>query len=252
MKITAACIGDRKIDQLQIKNAILVSLFLLLVALFPQPLPASTIVSDTQGICDQVAQVAADHTGVPLTVLQAITRAETGRKHLGKFGPWPWTVNMEGKGVWFASLDEARAYVFKNFKRGARSFDVGCFQINYKWHHQNFTSIDEMFDPEQNALYAARFLRSLHDELGDWSKAAGAYHSRTPKHADRYRRLFEQHRARAPGKTVIAEAVSPVRSSRQNTFPLLRSGGPVRLGSLVPAGSRASAGQFIRFNRPEE
>ena len=47
---------------------------------------------------------------------------------------------MEGKGKWFQTRDEALSYVFKHFKRGARSFDVGCFQINFKWHGQAFPS----------------------------------------------------------------------------------------------------------------
>jgi soluble lytic murein transglycosylase-like protein len=67
-----------------------------------------------------------------------------------------------------------------NHARGARSYDVGCFQINYRWHGQHFASLDQMFDPDANAAYAARFLSELYAEFGDWSRAAGAYHSRTP------------------------------------------------------------------------
>ena len=211
-------------------------------------------------VCDHVAQLAAQKTGVPLSVLQAITRTETGHKKGGRFTPWPWTVNMEGKGVWFDSLDEARAYVFRHFKRGARSFDIGCFQINYKWHHKAFSSIDEMFDPEANALYAARFLKGLYAEQGSWPDAAGAYHSRTPKYANRYKAIFEKHRRKVPGgDTVLAAtdpapppAPAPVRQ-RVNTFPLLqasrRDEGGARLGSLVPVGNQATAGGFLQFDQ---
>ena len=209
-------------------------------------------------ICDQVAQIAARKTGVPVTVLQAITRTETGRKTDGRFGPWPWTVNMEGKGIWFDTLDEARAYVFREFKRGARSFDVGCFQINYKWHHQAFSSIDEMFDPVANATYAAEFLKSLYAEHGTWSDAAGAYHSRTPKHAERYKAVFERHRRNAPGAgsldPILAATpqASPPAAPRINTFPLLQaaqqSGDSPVLGSLVPVGNRASSGGFLEIH----
>jgi hypothetical protein len=47
-----------------------------------------------------------------------------------------------------------------------------------------------MFNPERNALYAAHFLIELHREFGSWTEAAGAYHSRTPEHADRYKAKF--------------------------------------------------------------
>jgi len=174
--------------------------------------------------------------------------------------PWPWTVNMEGKGVWFSTEDEARAYVFKNYKRGARSFDVGCFQINYKWHGHNFSSIEEMFDPIENALYAANFLSRLYQEKGEWGAAAGAYHSRTAKYADKYEKRFTALLASLPGNVtapplalglVVAPASSqqPIPTEpvvRVNLYPLLRQNGSLRTpGSLVPIGGQQPVRKLI-------
>lgn len=232
-------------------RALWISVFIWFGGIFP---PQSAHASaHTAQICDDAARYAAQNSGVPLSVLQAITRTETGRRRNGETQPWPWTVNMEGKGVWFTTEDEARAYVFKHFKRGARSFDVGCFQINYKWHHKAFRSIDEMFDPRANAAYAAKFLSDLYRETGDWSRAAGAYHSRTPKYATKYRARFDALRARlqgnppkkAPDKTptqVAQAAVKPARP-RVNTFPLLQAGSG-QMGSLVPLQHSNSRGLF--------
>ncbi len=130
--------------------------------------------TEISGLCDLAAQRAASDQGVPLDVLRAITRTETGRGGGAGLQPWPWTVNMEGAGKWFEAEEEARQYVFTHFKRGARSFDVGCFQINYRWHGHAFESIEQMFDPITNAQYAARFLNELFTEFGNWSEAAGA------------------------------------------------------------------------------
>ena len=168
-------------------------------------------------ICDEAAAAASLAEGTPVNVLRAITRTETGRSGEGGLQPWPWTVNMEGAGRWFESRDAALAYATANFQRGARSFDVGCFQINYKWHGHAFSSIEEMFDPLTNARYAARFLRDLHQELGSWSAAAGAFHSRTPKYANRYTARFDRIFARMEGLpepqpmplTQVAEAEAP-------------------------------------------
>jgi hypothetical protein len=196
-------------------------------------------------ICDQAAATAAHDSGVPLDVLRAITRTETGRARDGRLEPWPWTVNMEGKGVWFDDLDAARAYVFRHFKRGARSFDVGCFQINYRWHQQHFQSIDDMFDPEQNAAYAARFLAELYAEFGDWSRAAAAYHSRTPKFADRYRNRFDRIRA---ALDPLHDPPAPTRPRARFTDPQpLFSTGQARLGSLVPVAPAAGAAGSLAF-----
>lgn len=204
-------------------------------------------------MCDAAARIAANSSDVPLSVLLAITRSETGRGRKGGLHPWPWTVNMEGKGVWFDTEDEARAYVFKHFKRGARSFDVGCFQINYKWHGTAFSSIDEMFDPLANAKYAARFLSELHAEFGDWSKAAGAYHSRTPQYANKYIARFDRiHSAVAQIPVHSVSHQQPTTSPqqvaqndvRENHFPLLRAGGSSAMGSLVPISAGAGRSLF--------
>ncbi len=205
--------------------------------------------ADPSDICDASAARAASETGVPLPVLAAITRTETGRRRNGEMRPWPWTVNMEGEGRWFETRDTALDFATQRHGRGARSFDVGCFQLNYRWHGEHFDSIEAMFEPLANARYAARFLSDLYREFGNWSAAAGAYHSRTPQHARRYRASFDAHHraflaegiapSSAPSAppTLLADATSPTPVLRTNAFPLLRRGAaPSGLGSLVPLG----------------
>ena len=136
--------------------------------------PPAQAREDPAAMCDQAALQVARESDVPLDVLKAITRTETGRGTTEGMQPWPWTVNMEGRGVWFDTAQQAQGYVFRHFRDGARSFDVGCFQINYRWHGHAFGSIEEMFDPLANARYAARFLTDLHEEHGNWTAAVGA------------------------------------------------------------------------------
>ncbi|MFD3188802.1 transglycosylase SLT domain-containing protein [Sedimentitalea sp. HM32M-2] len=208
-------------------------------------------------LCDHAARSAAQNRGVPYDVLKAISRVETGRNGANGLEPWPWTVNMEGTGKWFETEDAARAYVFKHFKRGARSFDVGCFQVNYKWHGAAFRSIDEMFDPMINANYAAGFLRELYQEFGDWSAAAGAYHSRTPAYARSYAVRFDKVRGTLSPDRDIA-ALPDVRTGRERGAGLLGSAaraplfgrGATQMGSLVPVAPRNSAGgpAFVVLN----
>ena len=193
--------------------------------------------TDIPSLCDAAASRAASEAGIPADILHALTRTETGRTHRNTFGPWPWTVNMEGVGHWFETEDEAKAFVFKRFKTGARSFDVGCFQINYRWHGQAFESIEDMFDPLKNAQYAARFLSQLYAETSNWTEAAGAYHSRNPQFANRYKDRFRTlHSQLAVAETAPLQPQSPrLQSARKNDFLLLRSGqGGNALGSLVP------------------
>jgi soluble lytic murein transglycosylase-like protein len=101
-----------------------------------------------------------------------------------------------------------------------------------------------MFDPIENAMYAARFLKQLHAEHGDWSTATGAYHSRTQQHAEQYLAKVRRHLSEAGNPfSKFSQARDDARSSRVNTFPLFHSDTDTsRLGSLVPdlSGSRAS------------
>ncbi len=201
-------------------------------------------------LCTTAARQAATETGVPLSVLMAVTLTETGRNTAGRMDPWPWTVNMEGEGHWFEDEDAARAFVYDRYKSGARSFDIGCFQINHRWHGENFASVAEMFRPDKNALYAAEFLGQLYDEFGDWSAAAGAFHSRTQQFAKAYRARFDAIRSDLPdglGTGIAQRSAQPslagvpervARSEQVNTYPLLQSRGrPGSPGSLFQVSS---------------
>ena len=200
-------------------------------------------ISETSNLCEMAAVAAAQTTGVPLEVLRAIALTETGRHLAGQSRSWPWTVNMEGDGRWFDDRATAEAYSKKHFARGARSFDVGCFQINYRWHGQAFPSIEAMFDPQENALYAARFLLELHTEFGNWVKAAGAYHSRTPKFARRYEARFEEFLANLL-PVEIAQPVTqtvPKAVKAPNTFPFMQQTSERgSMASLVPLNGLAA------------
>ena len=85
-----------------------------------------------------------------------------------------------------------------------------------------------MFDPETNALYAAKFLTQLYQESGDWAKAVAAYHSRTQGLADQY---LSQVKAVLNGP---APAPPPPEPQRENLYPLLQAGGQTTAGSIVP------------------
>ncbi|MFV0302834.1 MAG: hypothetical protein ACK5IP_18525 [Paracoccus sp. (in: a-proteobacteria)] len=143
-------------------------------------------------ICEQAALRAGEEFGVPASILGALTLTETGRRLDGIVRPWAWSVNAEGAGSWFDDPASALAFAEERVAMGRPNVDIGCFQINYRWHGAEFPSVAAMFDPLENARYAAGFLRRLHDETGDWRAAAGAFHSRTPANAGKYLARFDQ------------------------------------------------------------
>ncbi|MFZ1470059.1 MAG: lytic transglycosylase domain-containing protein [Paracoccaceae bacterium] len=182
-------------------------------------------------LCFQAAKEASRQTGVPLKVLIALTLTETGRKLDGHLQPWPWALNEAGDSHWLPDRQTALVYLTDAVATGTTNIDVGCFQLNYRWHGAAFSSLEQMFDPLANALYAASLVRRLAGESDDWVAAAGAYHSGTPDVADRYLAKFE------PIYAALQDKSSPVQTpktvTRSNAFPLLQSSGKRSAGSLV-------------------
>ena len=194
-------------------------------------------------LCNAAAIDAANNAAMPPDVLLALTLVETGRNRGGSFDPWPWTVNMEGKGYWFDTRAEAVDFVSQSYTDGARSFDVGCFQINHRWHGEAFTSFNQMFDPSDNATYAVKFISSLYNERGSWSWAAGAYHSRTTALSTKYRARFDRIFANLKDTSVgvelpiVVASSDRIQPSRLSTWlpfqPVDMAVVPVRNGSLA-------------------
>lgn len=225
----------------------------------------------TMALCRNAAVAAADRHGVPRELMLAITSVETRTRRGGGSGPWPWTVNVAGKGSWHDSRAAALLQAQQALSRGERSFDVGCFQLNYRWHGQNFASIDAMFEPGPSGDYAARFLKELYAESGDWIAASGHYHSRTPVHATRYRGLVARTIERmgkgrpesawlvapagradvAPGAAGAAVSVAPMvvraEAAARQTAGVVKVRAPRGTGRLDAAGLilRAPAGEVL-------
>lgn len=184
---------------------------------------------DTMTICRNAALTAAKRHGIPPAVMIAITIVETGTRRGGASGPWPWTVNVAGKGRWFDSRAAALLHAQSALAKGQKSFDVGCFQLNYRWHGHHFASIDEMFEPGPSGDYAARFLKSLHAETKDWVRASGMYHSRTEQHAKRYRGLIANALQRLGDDlvAVVADSETPGSGDTESARSWYRARGPL-------------------------
>lgn len=149
---------------------------------------ARTAAADPSDLCSVAAQDAARESGVPGALVRAVMTAESGRP-AGKGGtlrPWPWALNVDGRGYWPDTREQALDMIDGFLREGRTSIDIGCFQINLRWHGQAFASPEEMIDPARNAAYAVRFLLELKEKTGSWRDAAGAYHSRDPDRAEGY------------------------------------------------------------------
>ena len=141
-------------------------------------------------LCTTALRRAEQRYHLPAALLQSIARAESGLPiiFLGNVRPWPWTVDADGSGLFFDSKTAAIAWVHDQALR--HDFvDVGCMQVDLHYHPEAFASMEDAFDPDMNADYAARLLQGLHDGEagGSWDVAVGLYHSHSAPLAAEYR-----------------------------------------------------------------
>ena len=66
------------------------------------------------------------------------------------------------------------------------SVDVGCMQLNTRYHKKAFASYKDMLDPIKNITYAAQLLKKHYKKRKSWRYAVGRYHSGTYKYHERY------------------------------------------------------------------
>jgi hypothetical protein len=142
--------------------------------------PASSV-ADTSpwAACERAAITVESTRKLPRALLVSVAMVESGRFNVanGATRPWPWTINAEGQSFYFETKAKAVAATRRLLNAGLRSIDVGCMQVNLRYHPQAFADLDEAFEPLTNVAYGATFLKQLHTKTNSWPKAIAQYHS---------------------------------------------------------------------------
>ena len=108
--------------------------------------------------------------GVPIKLLDAIISVESNGNPCAVYGA--------KRSHMCKTKKEAIHTVKRLHKAGYRNVNCGLIQINLACHKM---SLKDIFDPETNLRYGARFLKSLHDRFGSWKAAVGYFHAGTKK-----------------------------------------------------------------------
>ena len=155
----------------------------------PAAASETQVIEKEREICALQTARAERQRGIPRHLLNAISLAESGRWDTSRRAnvAWPWTVTSGGQGRFFNTKAEALAEVEFLMTEGVRNIDVGCMQVNLYYHAGAFESLAEALDPEANVTYGASYLKNLYSATGDWTQAAGYYHSTTPERNGPYK-----------------------------------------------------------------
>ncbi|EDV6710606.1 lytic transglycosylase domain-containing protein, partial [Salmonella enterica subsp. enterica serovar Havana] len=122
-----------------------------------------------QTVPEGYVRVAMAH-GVPPEALYSVSLSESSRKLPRGIRPWPWTINVAGKGYRYETRLQAWQALQVFMKRHPlKRIDVGIAQVNLGWNGHHFASTWDAFDPYTNLNAAATILREC------WARKPGSW-----------------------------------------------------------------------------
>lgn len=137
--------------------------------------------------------------GMDSDLLYAIALAESGTtfKGMRRFGPWPWTLNVDHDPRFFSSRSAARKGLEQEVANGNDRIDVGLWQINLRWNGHLVHNPLDLLDPVTNLYAAAAVLQQCGDRFDSTRAVLSCYHAGSVRdiglaYADRVIRLAEQ------------------------------------------------------------
>lgn len=94
---------------------------------------------------------------VPAEILYAIGLQESGTTLGGQrgFAPWPWVLNVNYRGRYFRTRDEARDALALEVKRGNQNVAVGMLQIYLRYNGHRVSDPLTLLDPSVNLQVVA-------------------------------------------------------------------------------------------------
>jgi len=104
--------------------------------------------------------------------------------------PWPWTLNVAGQGMFFATREDAHTVVQRLIAANRCDFDVGIMQVNWCYHRQRFSSAWDALGPLNNVRAAEAILADNKQRSGSPMTAVAWYHSANPSRGGPYLARF--------------------------------------------------------------
>lgn len=134
----------------------------------------------------------ARESGVPAPLLYAVALTESGQSSLSQshWRPWPWTLNISGRGTYYASRYAAWLALQRALGDEEISVDIGLMQVNWRYHHQALGTPWQSLDPYHNLRVGAAILKRCHSPDVGWWDSVGCYHA--PNHLVRAQHYRER------------------------------------------------------------
>ena len=108
---------------------------------------------DPVGDCATAIELITEKYKLPENLLMTIARTESGKwdKKTKQNEPHAWAINNAGKNYYPKTWQESLKIIKSLRARGETNIDIGCMQINWRWHRQHFDSVNHMQDAYASA-----------------------------------------------------------------------------------------------------
>ena len=133
---------------------------------------------------------------IPIVYFYALAAKESSAKFKdGSRKPWAFTINHKGESFYFKNKKGMMSKANSLLSDGNNVFDVGWFQVNWRWHKGRVKSIAHLAEPTINAQVAADIYLEQYRKYKDWNVAAGRYHNpnNNKGYADIYEKSFREY-----------------------------------------------------------
>lgn len=146
----------------------------LAIGLAAAAIPAGATAQTMGEACQSLISTAEQRYNIPTGLLMAIALTESGDK---TGGPNPHAMNIAGMTYIAPNIENMAGVIQRGYNTGQTSIDVGCMQVNLKYHAHNFRSPYELLNSRVNVDYGARYLASLANDTKSWRDAVMTYHN---------------------------------------------------------------------------
>lgn len=112
-------------------------------------------------------------------LLYAISLMESGTSFNGmrRYGPWPWTMNINKEPKYYSSREAARKALSAEVAKGNQSVAVGMWQIYLYYNGHYVDDPLDLIDPVTNLYVAAKVLRGCGQQYDTTRHVLSCYHS---------------------------------------------------------------------------
>lgn len=137
--------------------------------------------------------------GMSSELLYGIALVESGNSFNGmrRYGPWPWTLNVNREPMFFSSRAAARRHLREEVENSNDRIAVGIWQIYLRWNGHLVEDPLDLLDPVTNLYAAAVVLQDCGRRFSGAREVLSCYHAGGVRevglaYADRVIRLAER------------------------------------------------------------